>query len=172
MSARAKKRKNKAGYTAVRCVPWRDRHICTRPVLRRPPLSLPSLPFIPSLHCPLQSPTPESLESQKRAFLRIRKKMGYGRTDGLKDQRTDGPTNKWTDRRTHRRTDRPSYRDARTLSIHWENRWVLTEKTADCWEREAPNVDRENFRVMIQNSWAKSCFAGLIWFETLNWNNF
>ena len=66
--------KNKAGYTAVRCVPRRDRHIYTRPIpaphssfLPLPPLDIPCMP----------------LRGRNHAFSRFRKKtVTDGRIDG------------------------------------------------------------------------------------------
>merc|ERR1711989_108886 len=81
-----KRERNKAGYMAVRCVPRRDRHICTRPF----PAPHPSFLPLPSLDIPSSS------EVELTRF----------RVFEAKALRTD--------RRTDGRTDRPSYRDART----------------------------------------------------------
>ena len=125
----AKQKDNKAGYTAIRCVP---RRICTRPGFLHPSFVIlfpaPFIPFIPSHHFPLQSPTPGNVASRKDAFSRIRKKCvtdeqtdgrtdkrtdgrTIGRTDRRTDQRTNGTTDGPTDKRTDQRTDRPSHRD-------------------------------------------------------------
>ena len=69
--------KNKAGYTAVRCVPRRDRHICTRPIPSPHPSFLP-LP-------PLDIPSSSEVE-----FTRFRVfETKALRTDGPMDGRTD-----------------------------------------------------------------------------------
>ena len=90
--------KNKAGYTAVRCVP---RYICTRPVLRCPsfitPFHAPSSHLITSL-C---NPQPLVVPTVEKTRFRAIKKKGL-RTDGQTNGRMDG------------RTDRPSYKGAWT----------------------------------------------------------
>ena len=91
---RGKKRKNKAGYTAVRCVGI--------PVLAlsfvAPPSSLSSLPLhiFPSLTFAISNPW-QSRKAKKRG-LHIRTKWV---TDGRTDQRTNGRTDERTDGRTH-----------------------------------------------------------------------
>ena len=100
---------NKAGYTAIRCVP--SHHSLHRHSLPSP-LPVPSSLPIPS---PCHPPPLAISEVEKTRFRAFgKKRVMDGPTDGPTDPRTDRPSDRPTDGWTGQRTDRPSYRDART----------------------------------------------------------
>ena len=93
--------RNKAGYTAVRCVPL-DMTLLAACLVAHPssPPPLPPSSPLPSPYPPLTIPWPyPSTEVQNTRFAHS-KKTGYGPTDGP----TDGPADGRTDRRTDGRT--------------------------------------------------------------------
>ena len=92
---------NKAGYTAVRCVPLVMTLLASSLVaLLSSPASLPPAALSPSPHPPLTiACLYPSAEVENTHFCVLEKKTGYGPTDG----RTDGPSHR--DARTHLKID-------------------------------------------------------------------